>query len=537
MKRGSRSCAIIVALLNLVVWASLAHGQERLIGVDYGPFRDGQSPDQGIFPTINQMREDMPVLRRIAPCVRTFSVTNGFDQIPGLAKQAGLKVVPTAWISRLPGASAANNAEVTQLINVANQNDNLPFLAVGSETLLRGDVSKEQLIAYINQVKQRVSLPVTTAEPWHVWRDHPDLANAVDLIFLNVYGYWENQTAENAVAYTFQRYNEIKAQYPNKRVVISETGWPTNGEVRGVAVPSLANQKRFVREFIARAAEQNADAFLFAAFDENWKRRRDYEVEAHWGFYTANRQPKHDLISLLVMTSVSAASYQRRLAPEAIATAFSDELASVTQVAVATPLPLMIAGTEVRVRDSNGVERSSPLFFVSPTQVSYQIPPNTSLGTATVTLISGTGSAENETLTLNTVAPGLFSADASGQGVAAAVALRIRADDTQTTEPVAQFDASRNQFVLRPIDLGPESEQVYLVLFGTGIRGRSALSAVITKIGGETVETLYAGLQPDFVGLDQLNARLSRNLIGRGEVDVVVTVDGVKANTVRISIK
>lgn len=537
MRRDMRSFAVIVTLINVMAWVSLAYGQERLIGVNYGPFRDGQSPEQGIFPTINQLREDMPVLRRIAPCIRTFSVTNGFDQIPGLAKQVGLKVVPTAWIGRLPGASAANNAEVTQLISVANQNDNLPFLAVGSEALLRGDVAKEQLIAYINQVKQRVSLPVTTAEPWHVWRDHPDLANAVDLIFLNVYGYWENQPVENAVAYAFQRYNEIKARYSNKRVVISETGWPTGGEVRNGAVPSLANQKRFVQEFIAKAAEQNADAFLFAAFDENWKRRPGFEVEAHWGYYTANRQPKHDLISLLAMTSVSAASYQRRLAPEAIATAFGSELANVTQVAVATPLPLMIAGTEVRVRDGSGVERPAPLFFVSPTQVSYQVPPNTALGTATITLISGTGGAASETLTMAAVAPGLFSANASGQGLAAATVLRVKADGTQSFEPVGRFDSAQGRVVAVPIDLGAETDQVFLLLFGTGIRQRSALSAVMASIGGALVETLFAGAQADFVGLDQVNLPIARSLMGRGEVDIALSVDGVSANVVRVSIK
>ena len=121
--------------------------------------------------------------------------------------------------------------------------------------------------------------------------------------------------------------------------------------------------------------------------------------------------------------------------------------------------------------------------------------------------------------------------------MAAAVALCIRADGTQATEPVAQFDASRNQFVLRPIDLGSESEQVYLVLFGTGIRGRSALAGVTVQLGGVNAPVQFAGAQGNIVGLDQVNALIPRSLAGRGEVDLVLTVDGISANLVRVSIK
>ena len=161
------------AFSNLPVPVSLqASLPERIVGVDYGPFRDGQSPLTGVFPTAAQMQQDMPVLKQMAGHLRTYSVTNGFDQIPGLAKQAGLKVVPTAWLSK---DSAANTAEIAKLITVTSQNDNISFVAVGSEALLRGDLTKNQLLAALNQVKQAVSVPVTTAEPWHIWRDNPDL--------------------------------------------------------------------------------------------------------------------------------------------------------------------------------------------------------------------------------------------------------------------------------------------------------------------------------------------------------------------------
>jgi uncharacterized protein (TIGR03437 family) len=138
---------------------------------------------------------------------------------------------------------------------------------------------------------------------------------------------------------------------------------------------------------------------------------------------------------------------------------------------------------------------------------------------------------------INAVAPSLFAANGNGQGAAAALALRIKPDGAQSYEPVAQFDAAQNKFIARPLDLGPATDQVYLVLFGTGIRRRSSLSAVIATIGGAYAEVSFAGAQGDFAGLDQINVLVPRSLAGRGEVDVLLTVEAQMANAVRINIK
>ena len=134
-------------------------------------------------------------------------------------------------------------------------------------------------------------------------------------------------------------------------------------------------------------------------------------------------------------------------------------------------------------------------------------------------------------------APGLFAANASGSGVAAAVALRVTADGKQRYEPVAEFDPAQNRIVARPIDLGAETDRVFLVMFGTGWRGRTALFAFKVKIGGLDAPVSYAGAQSDFTGLDQLNAELPRSLKGKGEVPINFTVDGKAANVVTVSIK
>ena len=238
------------------------------------------------------------------------------------------------------------------------------------------------------------------------------------------------------------------------------------------------------------------------------------------------------------VASVSAASFAAGpLAPEAISAAFGPSLAANAQTAGELPLPTQLAGVSVRVRDSLSVERLASLFFVSPRQINYQIPSGTAGGQAIVTVTSGSAVLAAGVAVIANVAPGLFSANADGQSVAAAVVLRIKADGAQIFEPVAQFDAGLNRFVAAPIDLGPASDQVFLALFGTGFRFRSALSAVKAAIGGTDSEVLFADAAPGFVGLDQINVRLPRSLAGRGEIDVALSVDGRAANKVRVSVR
>ncbi|GEM_PF-999898 len=239
------------------------------------------------------------------------------------------------------------------------------------------------------------------------------------------------------------------------------------------------------------------------------------------------------------VANVSAASFLgQSLASESIVAAFGSNLATGVGVASSLPLPIALLGTTVKVRDALGVERLASLFFVAPSQVNYQIPPGTALGTAAVTITSGDGLSSSGQAQIERVAPGLISANGNGQGVAAAVALRVKADGAQNFEPVARFDAAQGRFVPVPIDLGPASDQVFLILFGTGFRFRNNLADMTVRIGGVGVTTLFAGAAPGFVGLDQINlGPIPRSLIGRGEMEINVTVEGGAANAVRISVR
>lgn len=241
----------------------------------------------------------------------------------------------------------------------------------------------------------------------------------------------------------------------------------------------------------------------------------------------------------------SAASFRPSdLAPEAIGALFGTDLATSTTAATSTPLPTTLGGVQVLVRDALGVERAAPLFFAAPAQINFQVPAGTSAGTALLSVIRNNTGAGQGTIAINTVAPGLFAANANGQGVVAAVALRQRSDGTQSFEPVIQFDQIQNAYVAVPIDLGAETDQVFLIAYGTGFRNRSALAAVRATIfpaGSESASTAaevtFAGAQGDLIGVDQTNILLPRSLAGRGALDVVLNVDGIAANHVSFNIR
>ncbi|MBI1760723.1 MAG: hypothetical protein HYR56_04730, partial [Acidobacteria bacterium] len=157
---------------------------------------------------------------------------------------------------------------------------------------------------------------------------------------------------------------------------------------------------------------------------------------------------------------------------------------------------------------------------------------------ATVTLTGGDGISATGAIQIATVAPGLFTANANGQGVAAAVALRVRNDGSQVYEQVASYDTAQQRFVPLPLSLGPEGEALYLVLFGTGVRNVSGLSAVSAKVGGTEAPVVFVGPVEGLVGLDQLNVGpLPRSLAGRGEVNLTVQVEGQAANVVTVAMR
>lgn len=238
------------------------------------------------------------------------------------------------------------------------------------------------------------------------------------------------------------------------------------------------------------------------------------------------------------VVSVSAASFSgTEIAVESIVAAFGTDLATMIEGSTTRPLPTTLGGTSMKITDSFGFERQVPLFFVSSNQINYQVPPGTLSGPALVTVTSSNGTVSTGTINIVNVSPGLFSADASGQGLAAAYVLRVKSDGSQTNHPVAQFNPTLMKFEAIPIDLGPATDQLFLVLYGTGLRYRSSLATVTAQIGGANAEVLYVGPADGYVGLDQVNLRIPRSLAGIGTVTISLSIDGKPTNSLTMQIK
>ena len=248
------------------------------------------------------------------------------------------------------------------------------------------------------------------------------------------------------------------------------------------------------------------------------------------------------------MAVTSAASYTRGLfAQESIATAFVSDLTDKTVVASTTPLPIMLGGVTVslyenigdEITNGSGVISAAKIFSVSPNQVNFEISdryiaPHHGI----IRVQRADGTALTELVRFENVVPALFTANADGQGVPAALILRIN-NGVQSYEPLARFDSAQNKFVPLPIDFGAANEQIYLVLFGTGIRWwktHEESPTISVKIGNVDAPVLFAGEQ-GLNGLDQINVSLPRELAGQSDLNLALTVNGKTANAVKINIK
>jgi uncharacterized protein (TIGR03437 family) len=192
----------------------------------------------------------------------------------------------------------------------------------------------------------------------------------------------------------------------------------------------------------------------------------------------------------------------------------------------------------VTVTDANNTSRPAPLYFVSASQANFLIPEGTAAGRATVAVRKQDGTTVSGAILITPTAAGLFTANASGKDAGYITAIRADAQGNQTTPEAFHYDAAQQKFVPTPIDLGAATDAVYLVLAGTGLRNIAGLTAITAQVGGTAVPVTYAAAQGQFAGLDQVNiGPLPRTLAGRGEVNLYVTVDANRSNTVTLNIK
>lgn len=266
--------------------------------VSYAPFEKDQSPfDFAKGMTISNARidADLAILSRSFSCIRTYSVA-GLEALPEYAEKYGMKVLLGAWVTSDPKIT---EQELQKVVALAKQHpESVRAVIVGNEALLRREVTGQQLAGYISQVKTALpEVPVTYADVWEFWLKHPEVGEVTDFVMIHILPYWEDEPVaiSAAMAHVKKIREEIGEKIPGKEIVIGETGWPSEGRMREGALPSLENQARFIRGFVAMAEQEHWQYNLIEAFDQPWKRIKEGAVGGYWGLYSSERTDKHIL--------------------------------------------------------------------------------------------------------------------------------------------------------------------------------------------------------------------------------------------------
>ena len=298
---GWVSLLLVAAALTVAAWAWLGRPidlppapEAKLHCASYTPFRGSQSP---MIPTLvipkAQITEDLKQLRSVTDCVRTYAVNQGLDQVVPVAAELGMQVLLGIWIGRNP---ADNEAQIETAIALAKAHpDTVKAIIVGNEVLLRGEQTGETLATLAARVHQETGLPVTYADVWEYWLRAPQvLKDSVDFITIHVLPYWEDDPLPvgEAVAHLDDIVAKVRAEFPGRKVMVGETGWPSAGRWRENAAPSIVNEARYLREFLVYAKAHDVDYNFIEAFDQPWKRWQEGTAGGYWGLFNENRTPK-----------------------------------------------------------------------------------------------------------------------------------------------------------------------------------------------------------------------------------------------------
>ncbi|MCC6889000.1 MAG: glycosyltransferase [Hyphomicrobiales bacterium] len=324
-----RIVVAVVALVTCVhagLW-SLLHRQYsspdfngQLASVSYSPYTRSQHPDNGDRPTAEQIRNDLRLLSSYSRSIRTYSATGGLELVPAIANEFGLRVTVGIWLDgvarkradgsersdrEIERARQRNEREIQSAIALSRRHGNINAIVVGNETLLRGDMTVEELVEIIKYVRSRVPVPVTTGETHDVWlgkdpdpekaakkaADAQELSRNIDFIAVHILPYWDRLPVSQAVEHTIRLYYDLRARFSGKRILIAEFGWPSSGYNYERAIPGRIEQALVIREFLARADAEGVDYNIIEAFDQPWK-TNEGGVGPYWGLFDATRAAK-----------------------------------------------------------------------------------------------------------------------------------------------------------------------------------------------------------------------------------------------------
>ncbi|SNZ01795.1 glycosyl hydrolase family 17 protein [Flagellimonas pacifica] len=261
--------------------------EDGMHGLCFSPYVEGQKPGDQISE--EQIRQRMEIIKPYTKWVRSFSCTDGNEIIPRIAKEYGIKTMVGAWLG---DDSEINEREIAGLIKLANEGY-VDIAAVGNEVMYRGDLTEDELLDFIYLVKD--AIPNTTVgyvDAYYEFGERPRITEACDVVLANCYPFWEGCDLDYSLLYMKDMYQKALRAGNGKKVIITETGWPSKGTNLEGAFPSYENALKYFMNTQKWSKEEDIDIFYFSSFDESWKVGDEGDVGAYWGLWDKNEEIK-----------------------------------------------------------------------------------------------------------------------------------------------------------------------------------------------------------------------------------------------------
>lgn len=258
-------------------------------GLCSSPYEEGQKPGDQLSE--EQVRRRLKIMQPYTKWVRSFSTTEGNEMIPKIAKEMGMKTLVGAWLGDDP---EINEKEVANLIQLA-KDGYVDIAAVGNEVMYRGDLTEDELLTFLNRAKEEIpnEIPVGYVDAYYEFTDRPAITEACDIILANCYPFWEGCDLDYSLLYMKDMYNRAKSAGNGKKVIITETGWPSQGTNLRGAFPSEENAIKYFINAQKWSQEEDIEMFYFSSFDESWKVGAEGDVGAYWGIWDKNEKLKY----------------------------------------------------------------------------------------------------------------------------------------------------------------------------------------------------------------------------------------------------
>lgn len=291
--------AIIAFFLAIVLaghwaWTGRFHeipdARGQIYGVAYTPYQPGQQPGQDEGPSVEQIEADIRLFWEAGiRAIRTYSAVGPHAEAVRAARGLSMPVTMGVWLS---SDRVRNRAEIEAAVLLARENSNVVRILAGNEAVLRNDLTVAEVRAVMRELRARTGLPVSTAEPWTIWLENPELALDADHVVIHVLPFWEMVSNQEAASMVLDAVSQVRARFAPLPVVVGETGWPSAGRSNRAGTPSLSTQAKIVRTVMPALAEKGVEAFVMEAIDQPWKFRIEGSVGPHWGIWDADRRQK-----------------------------------------------------------------------------------------------------------------------------------------------------------------------------------------------------------------------------------------------------